>query len=192
MAKHLPSGHAGLEYGCAPHVRDAAELIKESWDNIQSDAIEACWKHSKCLAAQDTGSTNSEDHISRIKQSAVQQMSSVLSILQPGDPAVAHMLSSTGLDSVMEQTHELQDLASNLLIEWIQLEECAGMNNYENEEDDEPDAGELQLIEKFAVLQRVVPILQELHTIGAKLSDVPIMNFARETCNRLATFGSIQ
>ena len=22
MVKHLPSGHAGLEYGCAPHVRE--------------------------------------------------------------------------------------------------------------------------------------------------------------------------
>ena len=177
---------------CSSCERDAAELIKESWDNIQCEAIEACWKHSKCLAAQDTGSTSSEDHISRIKQSAIQQMSSVLSTLQPDDTAVAHMLSSTGLDSVMEQTHELQDLASNLLIEWIQLEECAGMNNDDNEEDDEPDAGERQPIEKIAVLQRVVPILQELHTIGAKLNDVPIMNFARETCNRLATFGSTQ
>ena len=58
MAKHLPSGHAGLQYGCAPHVSDAAELIKESWDNIQRETIEACWKHSKYLV-QDTGSTSS-------------------------------------------------------------------------------------------------------------------------------------
>ena len=121
-------------------------------------------------------------------------MSSVLSNLQPDDPAVAQMLSSSGLDKVTEQTYELQDMASNLLIEWIHLEENAPTNSHdagEDDADDEPDAeGELQPIQKIALLKHLIPILEELHAIGAKLSDLTIMEFARETCNSLAKFGS--
>ena len=48
MAKQLPAGCAGLEYGNPPHVSDAAQLMKDAWGKFTSETIAACWKHARC------------------------------------------------------------------------------------------------------------------------------------------------
>ena len=49
LAKHLPSGTAGLQYGNPPHVGDAMVLVKEAWSTVLPSVIEACWRHANCL-----------------------------------------------------------------------------------------------------------------------------------------------
>lgn len=48
-AKKAAKGRLGLQYGCAPHVLDAARLIREVWDTISPSTIAACWARSGCV-----------------------------------------------------------------------------------------------------------------------------------------------
>ena len=48
MAKQLPAGCAGLDYGSPPHIGDAIVLLKEAWDEISPSIISGCWVHSHC------------------------------------------------------------------------------------------------------------------------------------------------
>ncbi len=43
QAKKVGKGRTGLAFGCAAHVRDAAEIIKECWEEVSQDTIIGCW-----------------------------------------------------------------------------------------------------------------------------------------------------
>lgn len=51
MSSKLPAGHAGLKYGCLPHISDVTELVKDSWKALSPSVVAECWKHAHCLPA---------------------------------------------------------------------------------------------------------------------------------------------
>ena len=104
LAEQLPAGGAGLQYANSPHVSDAMALIKHSWDNLQSAAIAACWRHSNCLPSfvAATKGNADDDHYSmdKLEEETLHQMNSLLSQVLTTHPSTMLMLNSIGLDVV--------------------------------------------------------------------------------------------
>ena len=181
MAKQLPAGCAGLEYGNPPHVSDAAQLMKDSWGKITSETIAACWKRAKCLGGNESTCSNTADYVEQIDQESVVQMNTTLSSLPLSDACVTQMLSSNGLDVL---TNEVQGTASNMLLEWLHLEDTAEIEQNGDAQDDATE-DQLDPSEKVSMLHKMLPMLHNLHAIGVKICDPYITNAARQMCQHV-------
>lgn len=180
LAAQLPAGCAGLQYGCPPHVADACQLLKEAWDNLTPSVIAGCWSHSQCLPVVGAAETvaNSRDYATEIEKKTIDDMCMALSNVYISDPVISQM----GLDLVVKGTHELTATAAFMLQKWLHLEE-EGMLDVNDDGECEVDCDEqIQPLEKLNLLNQALPLLQELHAIGAKLSDTNMMSVAREMC----------
>jgi hypothetical protein len=71
-AKGVPNGRKGLEFGCSPHVLDAAKLIKESWDAVTH----------KC----DEQLRGLRDYRKQISRESISEMIDLLNNLKIRDP----------------------------------------------------------------------------------------------------------
>ena len=67
MAKQLPAGWVGLEYGNLPHVSDAAQLMNDAWGKITCTS-DACWKHARCLDRNESTCSNTANNVEQIDQ----------------------------------------------------------------------------------------------------------------------------
>eukprot|EP00731_Ephydatia_muelleri_P037465 Em0478g1a len=184
MAKQLPQGSAGLQYGCPPHVRDAITLLKQSWDSISPSCITACFVHSHCLPASDNTEITADavEYSKKLESESVALMCQQLSSLSLSNLGVAGMLSNVGLDVVAKAAQKVSDNAYNMLLQWLHLED-EGMidENDESEVCTDADVSESPM-DKAQLLSEVLPLLEKLHAYGARLSDCHILDAAQKLC----------
>ena len=181
LAKHLPAGHAGLQYGCQPHVGDAIMLLKEAWDSISPSTIAACWVHSKCLSVTDTAQIASEcrTYNSKLVPMTIEAMCDKLSSLTLRSPSVVNMLATMDLAVLANAVQKVHDKATAILSEWLHLEEMGFIDvNDEGEDSDEcQDA-----VDRVKLLNDALLLLQQLHSVGAKLDDRFMLDASRDLC----------
>ena len=86
---------------------------------------------------------------------------------------------------------DLHGKLSDLLHEWLFLEEVTDAEAVENggdDDDDEDDCSSPRATdpeEKASIIQKMLPLLQSLHECGAKLNDPCIINKTREVCEHI-------
>ena len=179
MAKTLPTGSAGLNYGCAAHVRDAIDLVKLAWDSLSPSVIAACWEHAHCLPVVDSAEVSKS-----VECNAIDLMCSKLSALTLTSPNIIGMLNFNGLEELVSSVHNVQDTASAMLSKWLQLEEEAVITAVEEEDEVEAENPvEMQgTADKLELLKQTLPHLYSLHDLGAQLKDSHMMGVVRELC----------
>ena len=183
LASQLPSGCARLQYGNPPHVSDAIELVAEARKSIQSNTIAACWRRAKCLPQMEedvSHDTAGEQERAEIAQEEMQQ--NILQ-LNPEAPATVALLKAHGLDDLAIATHSLQSTASEMLRQWLCLEEEVVVNVEDDHtgtamcsDEDDSATEELRPLDKVAKLQEVLPLIHKLHKLGVVLQDSTILN----------------
>lgn len=181
-AKQLPAGSAGLQYGCPPHVGDAVTLLKEAWDNISPSTIAACWGHARCLPALDSTNLDSDtqDYSRNVEMESIQSMCSSLSKLSLTNPNVGSMLDDLGLSIVANVAPEtVFGKANEMLLEWLHIEDVGMIDATEEDESDCLAEGSKDNIQ---LLHEALPLLEKLHSVGARISDPYIMDAARDLC----------
>ena len=126
LAKQLPSGTAGLSYGCSPHVGDVIILMKESRDAISTSTIAACWYHAHCLSANAATGLAMEfrDYCKTVQSDTVNILCERLASLTIGN---IDDFKSIGLDVVVKAAHSQPSTASNMLLEWLKLEDIGAI-----------------------------------------------------------------
>ena len=181
LAKHLPAGHAGLQYGCQPHVRDAIMLLKEAWDSISPSTIAACWVHSKCLSVTETARVASDccSYNSKLEPMTIEAMCNKLSSLTLRSPSVVNMLDAMDLAVLANAAQKVHDKAATMLSEWLHLEEM-GFIDVNDEGDDSDECQDA--VDKVQLLNDALLLLQQLHSVGAKLDDSFILDASRDLC----------
>ena len=100
-AKSVPNGRKGLEFGCSPHVLDAAKLIKESWDAVTSSTIAACWARASCLHKCDEQLRGIRDYRKQISRETINEMIDLLNNLKIKD-RLEKAVMATGLDYAVD------------------------------------------------------------------------------------------
>eukprot|EP00731_Ephydatia_muelleri_P005630 Em0002g1806a len=142
LAKQLPAGHAGLQYGCQPHVRDAIMLLKEAWDSISPSTIAACWR---CLSVTESARVASDcrSYNSKREPMTIEAMCNKLSSLTLCSPSVVKLLDAMDLAVLANAAQKVLDKAATMLSEWLHLEEM-GFIDVNDEGDDSDDSDECQ------------------------------------------------
>ena len=185
LASQLPAGCAGLRYACPPHVGDACLLLKDAWDHLSPSAIVGCWGHSRCLGVAEAAEMVSigRDYKKEVQSECIHQMCKVLSCLSLSNPSVTHM----GLDSITKAVHDVQGTATGMLQRWLDLEEEEGMIDVNDEGGDSEVTSDqhVQPMEDVALIDQALPLLKELHRIGAKRGDDCMTDMARDMCIHL-------
>ena len=179
LAKQLPSGTAGLAYGCPPHVGDAIILVKESWDAISSSTIAACWDHAHCLSGIEAAGLAMEfrEYCKTVQSDTVQIMCERLASLTIGN---TDHFKNTGLDVVVKAAHSQPSTASSMLLEWLQLEDI-GAIPVDEEDVSEADGDEsIDPQNKENLVSRALLLLQDLHGLAAKLRNAQLMDATRQ------------
>ena len=181
LAKQLPAGHAGLQYGCQPHVRDAIMLLKEAWDSISPSTIAACWR---CLSVTESARVASDcrSYNSKREPMTIEAMCNKLSSLTLRSPSVVKLLDAMDLAVLANAAQKVLDKAATMLSEWLHLEEM-GFIDVNDEGDDSDDSDECQdAVDKVQLLNDALLLLQQLHSVGAKLDDSFILDASRDLC----------
>ena len=187
MARQLPNGCAGLQYGSPAHVGDAVMILKEEWDSITPSTIAACWAHSRCLPLLSTSElgADAQDYTRKVELETVREMCSMLSNVSLTNPSVVDMLADVGLNVVIAAAHKVHDKASRILLEWLCLEEESMIDVEDEGEQSENSEVVEESADPVQLLSEVLPLAERLHAIGAKLNDACLMDLARQVCTRV-------
>ena len=167
MARQLPPGCAGLDYGSPPHVRDAIVILKEAWDKISSSVISACWVHSALSPGNPCFYTElGTDTLIQIqfRQCAIR--------FCPGGYA-----GNLGLNVIIDAVKKVNDKAAEMLMQWLHLEDESTCNRCELS--DSPDVEDTP-VDKAQVLNNALYQLERLHLVGVKLNNFYIKDAAQQ------------
>ena len=181
LAQQLPAGCAGLDYVCPAHIADAMTILKQVWDDMSTTVIAGCWHHSHCLPVlNEVEVTEMRNYHKTLKTDVVMSMCSLLSNLNLKDSSVHEMLATMGLDV---HRNELKDMASKVLDKWLDVEEMAILDvDGNNDGDDSASVSQVEPLEKVKLLKMMIPMLHEMHSIGAKVEDNVIIDMALNVC----------
>ena len=186
MAKQLPAGCAGLDYGSPPHVGDAIVLLKEAWDKISPPTIAGCWVHSRCLPLNESTelAATERNYYQKLDADSVQAMCNTFCSLSLAAPNVNDMLGNLGLNIVANAAaKKVNDTAVQMLTQWLHLEDEGTIDEHdEGEECDNPDVEGVP-VDKAQVLNEALPLLERLHSVGAKLNDAYFKDAVRQMCS---------
>ena len=185
LGSQLPAGCAGLKYGFQPHVGDAIDLLRDAWDSISSSTIAACWAHSRCLPAVETTElqTESRDYKKVVESNCVEEMCNCLRRLTLGSDSVATMSDAFSLGTVAKPAQKsVHDRATEMLVQWLQLEETSSIEVEDEGEHADELEGHQEIVDKTQLLVEAMPLLERLHSLGAKLGDFCITDAARQLC----------
>ena len=128
--------------------------------------------HSKCLSVLDTAQIASESH-SYHRKVEPETICNKLSSLTLGSPSVANMLDAMGLDVVANVAKWVHDKATTMLSKWLHLEEM-GFIDVDYEGDDSEECQDA--VDRVQLLNDALLLLQQLHSVGAKLDDRCILD----------------
>ena len=148
---------------------------------MSTTVIAGCWHHSHCLPVlNEVEVTEMRNYHKTLKTDVVMSMCSLLSNLNLKDSSVHEMLATMGLDV---HRNELKDMASKVLDKWLDVEEMAILDvDGNNDGDDSASVSQVEPLEKVKLLKMMIPMLHEMHSIGAKVEDNVIIDMALNVC----------
>ena len=184
LAKQLPTGCTGLDYGCPAHIADAVTILKQVWDDMSPAVISGCWHHSHCLPVlNELEITGMCSYHKTLKTDIVMSMCNLFSNLNLKDSNVHEMLTTMGFDTHVKKVDELKDMASKALEKWLDVEEMAILDvDEDNDGDDSDSVSQVEPLDKVKLLKTLIPLLHEVHSIGTKVEDNVIIDMARNVC----------
>ena len=174
MSCKLLAGHAGLKYGCLPHMSDVAEIVNDSWKAHSPSVVAGCWKHAHCLPAAYEAeiAAESHDYHKTMQQDTIQQMCNQLSSFFKLVSTFCHWYA---------YSMELSEVVV------VNIEESIALVAVKDESDEDERRSDIQLdpLESTSVVKNTIALLLEVHESGSKLGDAHIMKLARDGCAHL-------
>ena len=76
----------------------------------------------------------------------------------------------------------VHDRATEMLVQWLQLEETRRIEVEDEGEHADELEGHQEIVDKTQLLVEAMPLLERLHSLGARLSDFCITDAARQLC----------
>ena len=76
----------------------------------------------------------------------------------------------------------MHDRATEMLVQWLQLEETSSIEVEDEGEHADELEGHQEIVDKTQLLVEAMPLLERLHSLGAKLGDFCITDAARHLC----------
>ena len=76
----------------------------------------------------------------------------------------------------------VHDRATEMLVQWLQLEETSSIEVEDEGEHADELEGHQEIVDKTQLLVEAMPLLERLHSLGAKLGDFCITDAARQLC----------
>ena len=100
-----------------------------------------------------------------------------------GSDSVATMLDAFSLGTVAKAAQKsVHDRATEMLVQWLQLEETSSIEVEDEGEHADELEGHHEIVDKTQLLVEAMPLLERLHSLGAKLGDFCITDAARQLC----------
>ena len=183
-----------LQYGNPPHVSDAIQLVAEAWELTQPKAIASCWRCAKCLPPQLEGDVSHDTPVElECAELAQQVMQHKISQLNPEAPSTLALFKANGLNDLTIAAGNLQSAASDILHQWLCLEEEADLvieddhaaSTNDDDEEGSTTEEELRPLQKVAILQEVLALVHQLHKLGVELRDSTILNESLIFCQHV-------
>jgi hypothetical protein len=114
-AKKAAKGRLGLQYGCAPHVLDAAKLIREVWDAISPSTIGACWARSGCVRRIECEMEHLRDYRKQVSKTTIDDL--IAQIIRLGLNGDQKMISKEEMQKFTQSTDK-----GKVVEDWLLLE----------------------------------------------------------------------